>query len=107
MGRGGNCRNWAINWSSVTRLLGVIVALFDSNSMDACARISLIFFWSEEGDASANNGVAGDAAFGDGTAARDEVALEGAFGDGAATRDGAAGDEAFGDGTATRDGFAL
>ena len=95
----GACRNWSISWSSVARLRGVIVVLFDSNSMDERARISSNFFWSKGEGISASDGVVGDGAFGDGAAAREGAFVREAFGDGVA-RERVVGEGAFGDGPA-------
>jgi hypothetical protein len=84
----------------VAKLLGVIVVLFDSNSIDVRERISFNVFWSEEGVISISDGAAGGGATGrDGDCGamatnKDGVFVAGALLDGAAIRDGI-----FGDGT--------
>jgi hypothetical protein len=85
----------------VTRLAGVIVELFDSNSMDERMRISFNFFWSEAGETTVSAGTAGEGIIG----------RDGVFGIWGSTREGlfvtetfwdrTAGAEAFGEGVAT------
>src|SRR5688572_7404757 len=76
----GARRNWSISSSSVVRLRGGMVVVLDSNSMDACERISFSLFWSEAEESSAGVGFTAGA-FG-GIAVRVRVEGRGNFGGG-------------------------
>ena len=62
----------------MTRLVGVIVELFDSNSIDERARISSTLFCTEAGEVSVNDGVFGRVGVFEAAITRDGIFLDGA-----------------------------